>query len=158
MRRAAVWARAFAAEGGRPFFDVAAYVDPEVRPTLEPAAEPADFLSRPPNGEVRGTCSGVVRTSELRAVVRTSELRARNPAAVAGLPDLHEPLVLFCERGGEPTRDNTGFLELTGVRFRPGAPESHLGNLVRPGRTPARVSRPGHGYRRHRHELPPQWP
>ncbi|MFE2523977.1 hypothetical protein ACFXEL_07060 [Streptomyces sp. NPDC059382] len=119
LRRAALWARAYGAEGSRPFFDATSYMDPEYRPTPELAAELADFLARLPNGEVRETCSGVVRTAGLRE---------RNPAAFSDLPDLYEPLVLFYERGGEFTRDNAGFLDLTGVRFRPGTLESHLGN------------------------------
>ncbi|MCY0917430.1 hypothetical protein OS965_04455 [Streptomyces sp. H27-G5] len=118
-RRAAVWAQAYAAVGGRPFFDVTSYVDPEFQPTPELAAELAEFLDRLPNGEVRQTCSGVVRMAELRA---------RNPAAFSDLPDLYERLVLFYERGGEFIRDDAGFLDLTGVRFRPGTLESHLGN------------------------------
>ncbi|MER6519191.1 hypothetical protein ABT246_20375 [Streptomyces sp. NPDC001553] len=123
MRRAAVWARAYGAEGAWPFFDVTSYVAPEFRPTpeltAELAAELADFLGRLPNGEVRQTCSGAVRAAGLRE---------RNPAAFSDLPDLYEPLVLFYERGGEFTRDNAGFLDLTGVRFRPGTLQSHLGN------------------------------
>ncbi|KOU66394.1 hypothetical protein ADK55_05770 [Streptomyces sp. WM4235] len=118
-RRAAVWAQAYAAEGGWPFFDVTSYVDPEFQPTPELAAELAEFLDRLPNGEVRQTCSGAVRMAELRA---------QNPAAFSDLPDLYEPLVLFYERGGEFTRDDAGFLDLTGVRFRLGTLESHLGN------------------------------
>ncbi|MFI0220417.1 hypothetical protein [Streptomyces lydicus] len=56
-----------------------------------------------------------------------AEFGAQNPAAVPDPPDLYEPLVLFYERGGEFFRDNAGFLDLTGVAFRPGTLRGHLG-------------------------------
>ncbi|WP_157851521.1 hypothetical protein [Streptomyces monomycini] len=76
------------------------------------------FLSHAPNDAVKRTCAGAVRLAELRR---------QTPAAVPDLPDLYEPLVLFYERGGEFVRDNAGFLDLTGVLFRPGTLEGHLG-------------------------------
>ncbi|MFG2619058.1 hypothetical protein ACGFXC_15755 [Streptomyces sp. NPDC048507] len=111
MRRAAVWAQAYAAEGAWPFFDVTSYVDPAFRLAPDAEAGLAELLVRLPNVEVKNTCSGAVRLAELRG---------QNPDAFSGLPDLYEPLVRFYERGGEFARDDAGFLDLTGMRFRPG--------------------------------------
>ncbi|MFF5706802.1 hypothetical protein ACFY7H_30595 [Streptomyces sp. NPDC012794] len=119
LRRAALWSQAYAAEEAWPFFDVTPYVDPDFRLSAEIASELAEFLLRLPNGEVRNTCSGAVRLAELRA---------QNPDGFSGLPDLYEPLVLFYERGGEFARDNSGALDLTGVRFRLSALTAYLGN------------------------------
>ncbi|MEU9111055.1 hypothetical protein AB0D04_04440 [Streptomyces sp. NPDC048483] len=117
MRRAAVWARFYSAESEWPFFDVTQYAHPELQLPPEFAAELEESLSHVPSGPVRRTCAGAVRMAELRA---------QNPAAVPDLPDLYEPLVLFYERGGEFFRDNAGFLDLTGVLFRPGTLQGHL--------------------------------
>jgi hypothetical protein len=119
LRRAALWAQAFSAEGDWPFFDVSPYVDPDFELSAEVSAELAELLGRLPDGQIRRTCSGAVRLAELQA---------RNPAAAPGLPDLYEPLVVFYERGGEFALDNGGFFDLTGVRFRPGPLASQLGN------------------------------
>ncbi|GLX41637.1 hypothetical protein Sros01_77100 [Streptomyces roseochromogenus] len=111
MRRAAVWAQAYSAESAWPFFDITSYVDPAFRLAPEAEAELAELLVRLPNVEVRNTCTGAVRLAELRG---------QNPDAFSGLPDLYEPLVRFYQRGGEFARDDAGFLDLTGMRFRPG--------------------------------------
>ncbi|MFE9221243.1 hypothetical protein ACFYN3_33545 [Streptomyces lavendulae] len=111
MRRAAVWAQAYSAETAWPFFDITSYVDPAFRLPPEAEAELAELLVRLPNVEVRNTCAGAVRLAELRG---------QNPDAFSGLPDLYEPLVRFYERGAEFARDDAGFLDLTGMRFRPG--------------------------------------
>ncbi|MGW2628144.1 hypothetical protein ACWC2K_02240 [Streptomyces chattanoogensis] len=94
-------------------------MDPEFQLPPEFSAELEEFLRRMPFlGDVRSTCAGAVRMAELRA---------QNPAVVPDLPDLYEPLVLFYERGGEFFRDHAGFLDLTGVLFRPGTLRGHLG-------------------------------
>ncbi|MFJ9420171.1 hypothetical protein ACIRPT_39350 [Streptomyces sp. NPDC101227] len=117
MRRAATWAQFYSVESEWPFFDATQYVDPEFQLPLEFTAELDDYLGHVPSGAVRRTCAGAVRMAELRA---------QNPAAIPDLPDLYEPLVLFYERGGEFVRDNAGFLDLTGVLFRPGTLQGHL--------------------------------
>ncbi|MFE2246676.1 hypothetical protein [Streptomyces lavendulae] len=119
LRRVAVWSRACSAERDWSFTDVTAHLDPEFRMSPAAEAELAEFVRRLPNGEVGRTCSGAVRLAELRA---------RNPEAYTGLPNLYEPLVRFYERGGEFGRDDAGFIDLTGVRFRPGALTALLGN------------------------------
>ncbi|MFD8025700.1 hypothetical protein ACFXJO_35860 [Streptomyces lavendulae] len=118
-RRVAVWSQAHSAERDWSFVDVTQYLDPEFRLSPEAEAELAEFVRSLPNSEVRQTCSGAVRLAGLRA---------RNPEAYSGLPDLYEPLVLFYERGGEFSRDDAGFIDLTGVRFRPGPLAALLGN------------------------------
>ncbi|GLX20586.1 hypothetical protein [Streptomyces lavendulae] len=116
LRRAAVWSQAYSVEGW-PFFDVTGSVDPGFELSPEIAAELGDLLKRLTTDELRDTCAGAVRLAELQA---------KNPAVGAGLPDLYEPLVIFYERGGEFAFDNAGFLDLTGVRYRPASRESYL--------------------------------
>ncbi|MCF3146247.1 hypothetical protein [Streptomyces platensis] len=118
LRRAALWAQAYSAEGEWPFFDVTERIDPEFRLSPEIAAEMEEFLGTVPEWFLRSTCAGAVCTAELRV---------KNQAQLPDLPDLYEPLVLFYERGGEFVRDNAGFLDLTGVLFRPGTLRGHLG-------------------------------
>ncbi|MFJ7773635.1 hypothetical protein [Streptomyces yangpuensis] len=117
LRRAALWAQEYAVESAWPFFDVTQYVDPDFRLSPGTAAELEAFLSRVPGSEIRETCAGAVGLADMRE---------RNPAALPGLPDLYEPLVLFYERGGEFVRDSAGGLDLTGVSFRPGTPQGNL--------------------------------
>ncbi|MCX5377630.1 hypothetical protein [Streptomyces sp. NBC_00091] len=116
LRRAAVWSQAYSAEGW-PFFDVTRFVDPGFEPSPELKEELDDFLKRLTTKELRNTCAGAVRLAELQA---------QNPAVGAGLPDLYEPLVIFYERGGDFAYDNAGWLDLTGVRYRPAPRESYL--------------------------------
>lgn len=118
LRRAARWARVCSAESAWPFFDVTEYVDPAFRLSPEIARQLQEYLSHVPRADLADTCAGAVRMAELRD---------RNPAVLPDLPDLYEPLVRFYERGGEFIRDNGGFLDLTGVSFRPGTLQSHLG-------------------------------
>ncbi|MFJ1566998.1 hypothetical protein ACIOG8_22740 [Streptomyces erythrochromogenes] len=118
LRRAALWAQAYSAESAWPFFDVTEYVDPGFRLSPEKAAELKAYLGHVPRSEIRETCAGAVRLAEMRE---------RNPAALPGLPDLYEPLILFYERGGEFLRDDAGGLDLAGVSFRPGTPQGNLG-------------------------------
>ncbi|MEV5594050.1 hypothetical protein [Streptomyces sp. NPDC052496] len=117
MRRAALWAQAYSADSEWPFFDVTPYVDAEFHLPTGLAAHLEEYLSGVPTGAVRRTCSGAVRLNELRR---------RSPSATPDLPDLYEPLILFYERGGEFVRDNAGFLDLTGVLFKPGPLQGHL--------------------------------
>ncbi|MGA5100647.1 hypothetical protein ACPCAC_25185 [Streptomyces lavendulocolor] len=116
LRRAALWAQTFSVESKWPFFDVTEYVDPEF--TLPPgmATSLEEYLQNVPEGPVRRTCAGAVRLAGLRA---------QHPTMLPDLPDLYEPLVLFYERGGEFFRDNAGFLDLTGVLFKPGTLQHH---------------------------------
>lgn len=118
MRRAALWAQACSAEKEWPFFDATQHLTP--KPHLSPgfAEELRIALSPVPNDAVKRTCAGAVHLAELRR---------QAPEAVPDLPDLYEPLILFYERGGEFVRDNAGFLDLTGVLFRPGTLKGHLG-------------------------------
>lgn len=118
MRRAALWARTYSAENEWPFFDATQYTTPELHLSPELNEELQTFLSHVPNDAVKRTCAGAVRLAELHR---------QTSAAVPDLPDLYEPLVLFYERGGEFVRDNAGFLDLTGVLFRPGTLEGYLG-------------------------------
>lgn len=118
MRRAALWAEVYSAESEWPFFDVTQYVAPDFHLPPQFAAKLEEYLSHVPSGAVRRTCAGAVRMAELQT---------HYPDAVPDLPDLYEPLVLFYERGGEFVRDNAGFLDLTGVLFRPGTLRGHLG-------------------------------
>ncbi|MFJ2646238.1 hypothetical protein ACIO1C_05855 [Streptomyces sp. NPDC087420] len=117
LRRAAQWAQAYSAESVWPFFDVTEFVDSDFRLSSEMASELEEFLSRVPGKALKRTCAGAVRMAELRA---------QRPASLPDLPDLYEPLVRFYERGGEFFRDNAGFLDLTGVLFRPGTLQGHL--------------------------------
>lgn len=118
LRRAAQWAQAYSVESEWPFFDVTDHVDPDFRLTPEIALELDEYLSQVPGESLRRTCAGAVRMAELRA---------RNPSVLPDLPDLYEPLVRFYERGGEFFLDHAGFLDLTGVSFRPGTLQGHLG-------------------------------
>ncbi|BCK67962.1 hypothetical protein Srufu_019150 [Streptomyces libani subsp. rufus] len=118
MRRAALWAQVYSVESEWPFFDVTHHVDSDFHLPSEFAATLDEYLSHVPSGAVRRTCAGAVRMAEMRV---------QNLATVPDLPDLYEPLVLFYERGGEFVRDNAGFLDLTGVLFRPGTLRGHLG-------------------------------
>ncbi|MGE7390413.1 hypothetical protein ACQKM2_33535 [Streptomyces sp. NPDC004126] len=120
LRRAAVWAKACGAEEAWPFYDVTAYVDPGFELPAAQAAE-LDGLERTVVwGELRKTCAGAVRLAGLGE---------RTPDAVAGLPDLYEPLVLFYERGGSFSRDCSGaFIDLVGVMCRPGKLAGYLGS------------------------------
>ncbi|MET8752910.1 hypothetical protein ABZW32_22830 [Streptomyces sp. NPDC004667] len=118
MRRAALWARAYSAAEVWPFFDVTPYAAPEFVPAPELAGALTEFLGGIGWVEVGNTCAGAVRLAELRSL---------EPAVGAGLPDLYEPLLLFYERGGEFYRDDAGFLELTGVRYKHGPLAGFLG-------------------------------
>ncbi|MGP3688185.1 hypothetical protein ACTVZO_26405 [Streptomyces sp. IBSNAI002] len=53
----------------------------------------------------------------LRAAERDGEWDA---TALPDLPDLYEPLLLFCERGGTFLQDHAGYLDLAGVRMQHG--------------------------------------
>ncbi|WP_405980099.1 hypothetical protein [Streptomyces sp. NBC_00158] len=120
LRRAAVWAKACGAEGAWPFYDVTAYLDPEFELPPAQAAELEELQRTVYWEDLRKTCAGAVRLAGLGE---------RNPDAVAGLPDLYEPLVLFYERGGSFSRDCSGvFLDLVGVMCRPGKPAGYLGS------------------------------
>ncbi|MFD8980791.1 hypothetical protein [Streptomyces sp. NPDC059564] len=120
LRRAAVWARVWGAEEVWPFYDVTAYVDPEFELGHEQAEQLEELLRGVPGEELRRTCAGAVRLAELRV---------REPALVAGLPDLYEPVVLFYERGGSFTRDcSGGFLDLVGALYKPGPLRGFLGS------------------------------
>lgn len=118
LRRAALWAQTYSAESAWPFFDVTKYVDPEFQASPEIAMELEEFLRKVPGSALKRTCAGAVRLADLRA---------QNSAWNPNLPDLYEPLVLFYERGGEFLQDNAGGLDLTGVSFRPGTPQSNSG-------------------------------
>ncbi|MFK0257443.1 hypothetical protein [Streptomyces sp. NPDC090445] len=122
LRRAGLWAQACSAEGAWPFFDAIAYADPEFRLSPENAAELQEHLAGMTGSHaVKRICAGAVRLAEYRA---------RHPDAFADLPDLYEPLILFCERGGEFLEDNVGFIDLTGVQMRPGTLRGHVGALA----------------------------
>ncbi|MEU3722804.1 hypothetical protein [Streptomyces sp. NPDC031705] len=120
LRRAAVWAKACGGEEAWPFYDVTAYLDPEFELPAGQAAELEELERTVHWQELRRTCAGAVRLAGLRE---------RNPAAVDGLPDLYEPLVLFYERGGSFSRDCSGvFIDLVGVMMRPGKLDGYLGS------------------------------
>ncbi|MFF4365626.1 hypothetical protein [Streptomyces sp. NPDC001594] len=119
LRRAAVWAKACGAEEAWPFYDVTPYLDPEFELHSAQAAELEELLRAVLGQELRRTCAGAVRLAALRE---------RSPAAVAGLPDPYEPLLLFYERGGSFTRDCSGVhLDLVGLLYRPGPLRGFLG-------------------------------
>ncbi|MFC9625241.1 hypothetical protein ACFTXM_36525 [Streptomyces sp. NPDC056930] len=119
LRRSALWAQAYGAEGDWPFFDVTQYIDKESR--LPPAlATELDECLKKVAYSARKTCG---------AAVRLAELRARGDIAMPDLPDLYEPLILFYERGGEFLQDGAGFLDLTGVSVKPRGLRHHLVDL-----------------------------
>ncbi|MEU9718056.1 hypothetical protein [Streptomyces sp. NPDC047976] len=120
LRRAAVWAKACGAEEAWPFYDVTPYLDPEFELPPAQAAGLEELQRTVVWGELRKTCAGAVRLAGLGEW---------NPDAVAGLPDLYEPLVLFYERGGSFNRDCSGvFIDLVGVMCRPGKLAGYLGS------------------------------
>ncbi|EFL15899.1 predicted protein [Streptomyces sp. C] len=120
LRRAAVWAKACGAEEAWPFYDVTPYLDPEFGLPPAQAAELEELRRTVVWGELRKTCAGAVRLAGLAE---------RTPEAVAGPPDLYEPLVLFYERGGSFSRDCSGvFIDLVGVMVPPGKLAGYLGS------------------------------
>ncbi|MFE3557927.1 hypothetical protein ACFXKW_24105 [Streptomyces sp. NPDC059193] len=122
LRRAGLWAQACSAGAAWPFFDVVEYVDPAFPPpTDEDAARIRGLLGR------TIVISPVLRT--LTGAVRLAEFRARRPDALPDLPDLYEPLLLFYERGGAFLQDHAGYLDLTGVQMRPGAPAGRAADI-----------------------------
>lgn len=110
LRRAALWAQAYASEAAWPFFDVTDYVDLNLCLPSELATELDGLLSSIASYSIQKTCLGAVRLAWLRD---------QKSATLPDLADLYEPLILFYERGGEFLSDNAGFLELTGVAIKP---------------------------------------
>lgn len=117
MRRAALWAQAYASESAWPFFDVTDYVDPNFRLPSELATELDEPLKGIASSPIQKTCLGAVRLAWLRD---------QKSATLPDLADLYEPLILFYERGGEFLSDNAGFLDLTGVSIKPMSLQDNL--------------------------------
>ncbi|MYX72994.1 hypothetical protein [Streptomyces sp. SID3915] len=122
LRRAGVWARTCSADTAWPFFDATEYLNSDLALSPGTEANSRDFLVRLTGDDaIKRTCAGAVHLAALRT---------QSTAIGADLPDLYEPLILFCERGGEFLRDNAGFIDLTGALMRPGTLQGSLGTPV----------------------------
>lgn len=120
LRRSALWAQAYSAEGAWPFYDITEFMDTDFRLPSDTAHELEKFLRARLSADVKVTCRGAVGLAGLR--LHDPAIRA------AELPDLYEPLIRLYERGGEFMVDNVGALDLTGVSFRPGSLQGNASN------------------------------
>ncbi|WP_189038619.1 hypothetical protein [Streptomyces daqingensis] len=114
LRRAALWAQAYGAEGVWPFFDIAEHVDSSVETPAEVAAELEELMSGLAPASLKASC---------RAAVRWAALRDAHREPPSGLPDPYEPLLLFYERGGGWFLEE--YLDLNGVMIRLGNVQSN---------------------------------
>ncbi len=106
LRRAALWAKAFAVTDEWPFFDVAALLAPDIAVPAEPAAELAALIDAKIGWpSVAAACRASLRwAAVLDAGVRVPDT----------LSDPYEPLLLLFELGGGFTTEH-GFVDLGGA-------------------------------------------
>lgn len=117
LRRAALWADAFAMTGQWPFFDVAAVLTPEVQVPGNLAAQLETVIATSIGWPSVAT---ICRASLRWATVRDAGMDIPNR-----LPDPYEPLLLLFERGGGFTTEH-GFADLGGASIPLKAWQDHL--------------------------------
>ncbi|MEU8462798.1 hypothetical protein [Streptomyces sp. NPDC029003] len=128
LRRAAIWVQELqkaqpdplfdVAQSDRwPFFDLARYVDPSVRPDSELAAELDAFLAEHSSSLLTGRIC--------RAALNWASLSPEALAGFGDLPDPFEPLLLVFERSGAFWIEN-GFIDFVASRVRLGSWEDHV--------------------------------
>jgi len=106
LRRAALWARAYQADGAWPFFDIAERVDPAIRAQAEVVAELDGYIwDNVGLPSIERTCRGAVHWAAFRAQARVE---------LPGADDPYEPLLLMYERGGGFSTESNSF-DLTGI-------------------------------------------
>lgn len=105
LRRAALWAQEYHAEGDWPFFDIAERIDPTAQLAPDLAKELESFLRSGigPNS-VERTLKGAVHWAAMCSSGRTD---------LPALADPYEPLLLMYERGGGFSVDQ--LIDLNGV-------------------------------------------
>jgi hypothetical protein len=117
LRRSAWWARALDAVAEWPFFDVAAYIAPEVQVPQHLAQQLEDLIS------TRVGWPSVARAC--RAALHWAALTDAQTPLEYGLDDPCEPLLLLFERGGGFTTEH-GFIDLVGVSVHRRTWQDHL--------------------------------